>query len=216
MKKIFKLLICLGCILTITGCNSDDKEDKDNQNNKTEEVENNQDDKTTSKYFEGYEKEYKLSVNYYKIKLPVNYKSTNNSQRSDSIKMVTKDGKELGALISTSENYKISEADFSINDIREKFKNDRSSKLRLIYPSEAETVYNDQPVETTVGNRKALLDKGIATDSGGEVCKYAVYHLFLDDENKIPCEFFVGSNEIEPDELAKIAEEMIGTIEEND
>lgn len=71
-------------------------------------------------------------------------------------------------------------------------------------------------METTVGNRKALLDKGIATDSGGEVCKYAVYHLFLDDENKIPCEFFVGSNEIEPDELAKIAEEMIGTIEEND
>ncbi|WP_027089402.1 hypothetical protein [Thomasclavelia saccharogumia] len=216
MRKLFKLLICLGCILTITGCNSDDKEDKDNQNNETEEVENNQDDKITSKYFEGYEKEYELNVMYYKIKLPINYKSTNNSQRSDSIKMITKDGKELGALITTTEIYEELNPNFTINNIREEFKSDRNSKLRLIYPSEAETVYNDQPVETTVGNRKALLDKGIATDSGGEVCKYAVYHLFLDDENKIPCEFFVGSNEIEPDELAKIAEEMIGTIEEND
>lgn len=114
------------------GCNSDDKEDKDNQNNETEEVENNQDDKITSKYFEGYEKEYELNVMYYKIKLPINYKSTNNSQRSDSIKMITKDGKELGALITTTEIYEELNPNFTINNIREEFKSDRNSKLRLI------------------------------------------------------------------------------------
>lgn len=220
MKKIFKLLICLGCLLTVTGCsNNDNKEVSGNQNNKSEEIkadDKKDNNKVSSKYFEGYKEEYELNVTYYKIKLPVNYKSTNNSMRSDSIKMTTKDGKELGALITTTEVYEELNPNFTINNIREEFKTDRSSNLSLIIFSGENTVYNDQPVETTVGNKKALLDKGVAMDSGGEVCKYAVYHLFLDDENKIPCEFFVGSMEIEPDELAKIAEEMIGMIEEND
>lgn len=105
MRKLFKLLICLGCILTITGCNSVIKKIKIIKIMRQKKVENNQDDKITSKYFEGYEKEYELNVMYYKIKLPINYKSTNNSQRSDSIKMITKDGKELGALITTTEIY---------------------------------------------------------------------------------------------------------------
>jgi len=168
MKKIFKLLICLSCLLMITACGSDDKEAVDNQNKKTEEIKDNdkkEDTKISSKYFKGYEKEYKLNVNYYKIKLPVDYISTNNSLRSDSINMITTDGKKLGALITTTEVYEELNPDFTINNIREEFKTDRSSKLRLIFLND-NPVYNDQPVETTVGNKKALLDKGVATDSG--------------------------------------------------
>lgn len=218
MKKRFKLLICLSCLLMLTACGSDDKEVVDNKNNETEEIKDTdkKDSTKISKYFKGYEDEYELKATQYKIKLPIDYESTNSSIGSVSVKMNTKNGKELGALITTTEISETLNPNFKINDIREELKNSRSSNLRLIYSAEKATVYNDQFEETAVGDKKALLDKGVATDSGGEVCKYAVYHLFLDDENKIPCEFFVGSTEIEPDELAKIAEEMIKTIEEND
>ena len=36
MKKRFKLLICLSCLLMFTACSSDDKETADNKNNETE------------------------------------------------------------------------------------------------------------------------------------------------------------------------------------
>ncbi len=219
MKKRFKLLICLSCLLMFTACSSDDKETVDNKNNETEEIKDTDkkdSTKISSKYFKGYEEEYVLRASRYKMKLPIDYENTNSSIRSNSVKMITKDGEKLGTLITITKINEELNPNFMITDIREDLKNDRSSNLRLIYPNGGDVVYNDQFEETTVGDKKALLDKGVAVDSGGEVCKYAVYHLFLDDENKIPCEFFVGSTEIEPDELAKIAEEMIGMIEEND
>lgn len=216
MKKGLTCFICLCCTLAMVGCGKGNKTENKAPEGTTESKQDKPEDgKTGSKYFRGYEEDYKLRVNYYKIKLPVDYKFTNTTICSDSIKMVTKDGKELGALITTTKLSETLNPNFTITDIREEFKNDRNSNMSLIYPAYDKTIYNDQFVETTVGDKKALLDKGVATNPGSEVCKYAVYHFFLDDENKIPCEFFLGSTEIEPDELAKIAEEMIGMIEEN-
>lgn len=215
MKNIIKLLVCFTCIFSLAGCGDNKKDPDSNEKDEPVTTENdNKDKEIKSEFFEGYEENLELSVYDYQIKLPKDYLSTNSGIRTKSIKCTTSKGKEIGVLITTSKIQSNLKQTFSLEKINEYFKTSREADLNLIFLNDGEVTYNDQPVEATVNKKEALLDKGVANDSDEEICKYAVYYFFLDEEDEYPCEFFVGSRELEPDELAKIAEEMIGMIEE--
>lgn len=217
MKKIIKLLLCITCIFSLTGCGGDEKEPATNDSDKpgvTDKEKDNSKEKENNKYFDSSDEYIELANYDYKIKLPSNYKDVNKSRRTNLIGFVTKNEKEVSVLISTTKIYGEKLQNFSLNNIRGEFEQGRRINIRFVQSNDGEVTYNDQPVETTVDKKEALLDKGVASDGGGEVCNYAVYYFFLDEEKEYPCEFFVGSTELEPDELAEIAEEMIGMIEE--
>lgn len=212
--KIFKLLICILCLIGLVGCSEKkDKEKKDDSNTGVVDKEDNKDKKSvvTSNYVDGYDKEYILQIGDYSICIPKNT-VVNGSLRTDTFDFKTKDGKKVGVLAVTGEVGSSEASDFSIEDIKEHSRTNVESNLRLIYLNSGELMYSGEVNDLDVGDFETLFDQGKLNDKNTEVCNYARYDFYLNEETKNVCEILVLSNELESSDLAAIGQEMIKTI----
>lgn len=212
--KIFKLLICILCLMGFVGCSeSNDKEKKDKSDTNAVDKEDTETKETvvTSNYVDNYDKEFILKVRQYSINIP---KDTivNGSLRTHTFKFTTKEKKEVGVLVISGQVLDKEAADFSIDKISELNKTNVESNLDLIYLHSGELSYSGEVSNTNVGKFKALFDQGKLNDKNKEVCNYARYDFYLNEEKKRICEVLVVSNELESSDLAAIGQEMIKTI----
>lgn len=209
--KIFKLLICILCLIGLVGCS--EKNDKVKKDDTNTGVVDKEDKKSvvTSDYVDGYDKEYILQIGDYSIYIPKNTVA-NGSLRTDTFDFKTKDGKKVGVLVVTGEVRRSEAADFSIDDIKEHSRTNVESNLRLIYLNSGELSYSGEVSSTNVGKFKALFSQGKLNDKNEEVCNYARYDFYLNEETKNVCEILVLSKELESSDLAAIGQEMIKTM----
>ena len=89
----------------------------------------------------------------------------------------------------------------------------RDFNLFNAFENDGNVQYNEDYKNVNVAGYEALLDKGIAKDSSGDLFNYAIYQLYLGEEKDGICELLVGSKNVDSDSLAEIGEELIATIQ---
>lgn len=216
MSKIVKLILGICCALVLMGCQSGGEENNEVENTPSQEQE--EDNNSTSiisssQYIEGWDEEKrKLDGCSYTFLTPTNISGYQYFRGCNKfIFTPINTSCEVKILYNSLTNF--DGINVNLEDINQRIKGYRNSNLHSVFDSDGNVQYNEQFENVTVAGYDALLDKGIAKDSTGDLFNYAIYQLYLGEEKDGICELLVGSEEMDSDSLAEIGEELIATIE---
>lgn len=208
MKRILILLITLGLLVGCSTINNNDSSIQ--ESSKQEEIQDGYN--ISGKYFELGEDKIDLDVQPWYIQLPKNA-IAKKANFYHFIHFENIQSKKIEALIISEPLDMDTEANFSLTEIREKFKNTRDNKMEFVIENGRGAQYQDNYKETTLNGDVALLDKGSATYNGKEVFQYAVFSMFLDKNHDAIAEVLLVSNDgVLADELEETARELISTL----
>lgn len=216
MNKLVKIILGICCVFILVGCQSKKENGEVNNTPSQEQNENNNTStsiSSNSEYIEGWSEERrKLDGCNYTFLTPSNASRYQYFRGCNKFVFIPKNRTdEVKILFDSLTNF--DGANVSLNDINEKIKVYRDSNLYNIYSNDGNVQYNEQFENVNVAGYEALLDKGIAKDSSGDLFNYAIYQLYLGEEKDGVCELLVGSEEMDSDSLAEIGEELIATIQ---
>ncbi len=208
MKRILILLITLGLLV---GCSTTNNNDSSIQeSSKQKEIQDRYN--ISGKYFELGEDKIDLDVQPWYFSLP----KKAIAKRADFCNFINFDNnqsKEIGVLVISEPLDRDINKNFSLAEIREKFKSTRNSELQFVIKNSYDAQYQDNYKETTLNGDVALLDKGSATYEGKKVFQYAVFSMFLDKNHDAIAEVLLASNDgVLADELEETARELISTL----
>ena len=215
MSKLVKLILGICCVFILVGCQSE-KENSEVNNTPSQEQEQNDDTSTSissnSEYIEEWSKERrKLDGCRYSFLTPTSISGYQYFRGCNKFVFLTRTNIEVKILFNSLTNFDGEKV--NLNDINGRIKGFRDSNLHSIYSNDGNVQYNEQFENVNVSGYEALLDKGIAKDSTGDLFNYAIYQLYLGEEKDGVCELLVGSEEMDSDSLAEIGEELIATIQ---
>lgn len=215
MSKIVKFILGICCVFVLIGCQSGGEENNEINNTLSQEQEEDNDSTSitsNSKYIGEWNTEkIKLFGCIYNIMTPINMTEYQEFNNCNKFIFHTKDNREVKIMFNSSFNFDGSNATVDLIDNQMRIL--RDTNLNSIYFNDGNVQYNEQFENVTVAGYDALLDKGIAKDSTGDLFNYAIYQLYLGEEKDGICELLVGSEEMDSDSLAEIGEELIATIE---
>lgn len=216
MSKLVKLILGICCVFILVGCQSEKENGVVNNTPSQEQGENNNTStsiSSNSEYIEGWNNERKkLYGCSYNFLIPNNIKEYQEFNNCNKFVFTPKNSvAEVKILFNSLTNF--DGMNVTLNEIENQIKILRDSNLHSVYGNDGNVQYNEQFENVTVAGYDALLDKGIAKDSTGDLFNYAIYQLYLGDEKDGVCELLVGSEEMDSDSLAEIGEELIATIQ---
>ena len=216
MSKLVKLILGICCVFILVGCQSE-KENREVSNTPSQEQNENNNTSTSissnSEYRERWgEERRKLDGCNYTFLTPSNASRYQYFRGCNKFVFIPKNRTdEVKILFDSLTNF--DGANVSLNDINEKIKVYRDSNLYNAFENDGNVQYNEDYKNVNVAGYEALLDKGIAKDSSGDLFNYAIYQLYLGEEKDGICELLVGSKNVDSDSLAEIGEELIATIQ---
>lgn len=214
MKKLIKVMIVMSCVFLTFGCTNSKEESQPNNTNTSQGgSEESQVTPANSKYIEGWNEQRELLDGCgYTFLVPSNATGYQYFSNCNTFDFDTKNSQlEVRVLFNSVTNFDNPNAD--LKNINSQTRGLRDFNLSNIFSNDGNVQYNDNFVQVNAAGHEALLDKGIAKDSSGDLFNYAIYQLYFGEEKDGVVELLVGSKNVESDELAEIGEELIATIQ---
>lgn len=216
MSKLVKLILGICCVFILVGCQSE-KENREVNNTPSQEQEQNDDTSTPlssdSKYIEGWNDQRELLDGCgYTFLTPSNMTGYQYFSNCNTFNFDLKNNHlEVRVLFNSVTNF--DGPNVELEDINNETRDLRDFNLFNAFENDGNVQYNEDYKNVNVAGYEALLDKGIAKDSSGDLFNYAIYQLYLGEEKDGICELLVGSKNVDSDSLAEIGEELIATIQ---
>lgn len=156
---------------------------------------------------------YDLTADSYTMEVPADVE-VSKSYNADYY-IFTNDDTEYGVIVSTNTNPDTVAELINLDNISGYYRSDRANAIASIYESGSDLEFSDEFTEAKAGDYDAMESSGEVTTDNNVTISYVSYDFFLDEDNKVPAEVFVFSQEDDTDKLDDLANEVIEKIAYN-